>query len=211
MRDRIIQSATISAQSLTISRRAALAGAAGTLAAATFAGVPAFARAKDGPAANYMRKRVAKDLFAAAQKKTPESFLRAINRHADLGAISEYSVGSYAEKIAGGVTSRLRKGVAGFMARYFAEQASQYPVVKADVFGEEEYEEDKTVVKSRVYLSTGSSYSVDWLLSEHGKSYKIRDVRILGFWLSPFQRDLFVRYIDKNNGDVMALLAALRV
>lgn len=195
-----------------MSRRAALAGAAGTVAVAgMFGPTAAFARSAEGPAADYMRKRVARDLFNAAKKKTPQSFLSAINRHADLRAISQYSLGDYADNLTSSVTTRLHKGVAGFMARYFAEQASQYPVVKADVFGQEPHDDERTVVKSRVYLSTGSSYSVDWLLSEHGARYKIRDVRILGFWLSRFQRDLFVRYIEKHDGDVMALLAALRV
>lgn len=197
-------------QSHIITRRTALTGVAGVAATGLLA-VPAPARAVDGPAVAYMKSRVAKDLFTAAQQKTPESFLEAINRHADLAAISTYSVGDYSNGLTSMIMARLRRGVAGFMARYFASQAASYPVVRAEINGETPQGEGEVVVATRIYLSSGSSYSVEWLLAEHAKRYKIRDVRVMGFWLSPFQRDLFVRYIEKNNGDVNALLAALRV
>jgi len=194
------------------SRRAMLGGA-GALLAAPFVGVvPRRAyTAVDGPAVAYMKGRVSKDLFAAARAKSPESFLRAINRHADLKAISTYSLGTYSSRLAGNMGARLNRGVAGFMARYFAQQAHRYPVERADIKGEYAHGEDEVVVQTRVHLETGSSYSVDWLMAPQGKRYKIRDVRVYGFWLSPFQRALFVRYIAENGGDVTALLAALRV
>ena len=195
-----------------LTRRAVLACAA-TLLAAPCVGVaagPARAAAS-GPATAYMKNRIAKDLFGAARAKTPESFLRTINRHADLNAISTYSLGNYSDRLTSRTSARLRRGVAGFMSRYFAQQARKYPVVRADITGERPYNDNDVVVKTRIHLKSGSSYAVDWLLAPHGKRYKIRDVRVYGFWLSPFQRKLFVRYIADNNGDVTALLAALRV
>lgn len=200
----------VHSNSRTFTRRTALTAAAGIAATGALIG-PAPAGTTEGPAVDYMKKRVAKDLFAAARQKTPESFLLAINRHADLNAISTYSLGTYSSGLTSRILARLRRGVAGFMARYFANQAATYPVVRAEIKGEAPYGEDEVVVSTRIYLSSGSSYSVDWLLAEHAKRYKIRDVRVMGFWLSPFQRSLFVRYIEKNQGDVNALLAALRV
>jgi ABC-type transporter MlaC component len=195
-----------------ISRRAALQQAAGA-AAVTIFGIsagPAIA-AKEGSAVAYLKGPAAKDLFAAARAKTPESFLTAINRHADLDAIAKYSLGSYSERLTPPMSARLRRGVAGFMSRFFALQSHEYPVSKAEIGGEYPYSEHEAVVKTRIYLESGTSYSVDWLMAPHGHRYKIRDVRVYGFWLSPFQRSLFVRYIAENGGDVKALLAALRV
>jgi len=195
-----------------MSRRAALSGAAGAAAVTLFGITPAPALApRSGPAVAYMKDRIAKDLFAAAREKTPESFLAAINRHADLNAIATYSLGNYSRELTPPLSARLRRGVAGFMSRYFAAQSHEYPVARAEIGGEYPYSEDEVVVKTRIYLETGSSYSVDWLMAQHGHSYKVRDVRVYGFWLTPFQRSLFVRYIADNGGDVKALLAALRV
>ena len=195
-----------------MSRRAALRGTAGVAAATLFAAAPAPARAaEDGPAVAYMKKRISKDLFAAARAKTPDSFLTAINRHADLDPIARYSLGGYSNRLTPPLSARLRRGVAGFMARYFAIQAHNYPVVRANIQSQYAYSEDEVVVRTRIHLKSGSSYSVDWLMAARGRRYKIRDVRVYGFWLSPFQRALFVRYLADNDGDVKALLAALRV
>lgn len=202
---------------LKLSRRAALAGAAATLFAATLTGRSTAARAQEGPASEFMN-RIAKDLFKVAQSGSKKAFLRAINRYADVGAITEYSLGAYVEQVQGVARTRLRRGVAGFMARYFADQVRKYQVERAEITGEEPYDAAKgeTLVASRVYLSGGSSYSVDWLLAEQassrGSRYKVRDVRILGFlWLGYYQKRLFVNHIDKHGGDVAALFAALRV
>lgn len=200
-----------------VTRRAAMGAAALLLAAPMVGGAARRAAAAEGPVAAegpataYMKRRIAKDLYAAARAKTPESFLSAINRHADLDAIARYSLGDYSNRLTSTMSARLRRGVAGFMARYFAIQARQYLVTRADFGGEYPYSEEEVVVATRIHLENGSSYSVDWLLAPRGRRYKVRDVRVYGFWLSPFQRALFVRYIAANDGDVGALLAALRV
>ncbi|MDP2621263.1 MAG: ABC transporter substrate-binding protein [Hyphomicrobiales bacterium] len=194
-----------------VTRRAAMRGLAALFAAPLIGGAPRAVRAAGGPAVAYMKSRVKNDLFAAARAKTTDSFLRAINRHADLDAIARYSLGTYSSRLTPPMSNRLRRGVAGFMARYFAIQANDYPVVRADFLGEYPYGEDDVVVQTRIQLKSGASYSVDWLMSARGHGYKIRDVRVYGLWLSPFQRALFTRYIAENGGDLTALLAALRV
>ena len=39
--------------------------------------------------------------------------------------------------------------------------------------------------------------------------YKIRDAQVVGFWLTPFQRNLFRDYVRENGGNVNALVFAL--
>lgn len=195
-----------------LTRRGAIRGLAALVAAPLIGGLPRPAHAATaGPGTAYMKRRVKGDLVAAARAKTTDAFLNAINRHADLDAISRYSLGSYSSRLTPHLSNRLRRGVAGFMARYFAIQSHNYPVERADFRGEYRYGEGELVVQTGIHLKSGDTYSVDWLLSEHGRAYKIRDVRVYGFWLSPFQRSLFTRYIADNGGDLKALLAALRV
>ena len=52
-------------------------------------------------------------------------------------------------------------------------------------------------------------YNVGWRLTSKGKSYKIADVRVLGFSLVYLQRGLFTSFLSKRDGDIGQLVAAL--
>ena len=58
-------------------------------------------------------------------------------------------------------------------------------------------------------LADGSGYDVRWALSKYGNSYKVRDAMVLGFWMTPFLKNLFEDYIAKNGGNPRALTSAL--
>ncbi|MEL6292220.1 MAG: hypothetical protein AAFQ44_10530 [Pseudomonadota bacterium] len=47
------------------------------------------------------------------------------------------------------------------------------------------------------------------MLVPRGKSFKVRDAQVLGFWVSPFLTRLFENYISENGGRVEALVLAL--
>lgn len=201
-----------------ISRRnlVALLGAAAVFAAGARAPVFAAAAAVErgdgegGPGVQYLQS-ISGDLFAAARTGSPNSFLRAINRHADVPTIAEYSLGTYRDSLEDRYDANYRRGVAEFMARYFSSQVSLYKVERAVITGERPYGEAETLVKSKIYLDNGTIYNVHWLLTPRGRSFKVRDLRVAGFWLSYFQKRMFERFLASHNGDVTALIAALRV
>lgn len=176
---------------------------------ATFAALLAGpAVAADHPSRAYM-KQVAKDLFAAHRQGTVASFLRAILRHADIPDIADYSLGQYRQKLNASQKPRYYRGVATFMARYFADQSREYRLAKYTV-GEARIDKDNDVlVDSKVYLMSGSTYTVVWRLSPRGKGYKVVDAKILGFSLVYMQRGIFQSYLSKRNGDVNQLVTAL--
>ena len=68
------------------------------------------------------------------------------------------------------------------------------------------------VVDTRVHLRDGQAYDVQWLLHPTGGGYKVRDAKVqvlLGdYWMTPFLKDLFEKYIAEN-GSVQALVLAL--
>ena len=55
----------------------------------------------------------------------------------------------------------------------------------------------------------GTGRDVRWFVVKNGDDFKVRDAQALGYWLTPFQRRLFVSFIKKHGGDVNALLYAL--
>lgn len=171
------------------------------------AATPAVA-AGDHPSVTFM-KQVGKDLLAAHRQGTVSSFLRVVQRHADVPDISSHALGKYLSKLQSSQRSRYQRGVATYLARYFALQSRDYTVAKYEV-GDATVDADKNVlVESKVYLLTGQTYSVSWRLVWRGGKYKVRDAKVLGFWLSNFQRSDFTGYLDKRNGDINKLIVAL--
>jgi ABC-type transporter MlaC component len=177
------------------------------MAMAAAALLPVSALAADHPSMTYMRK-VAKDLLHAHRQGTVSSFLSVISRHADVSGIALYSLGQYKSKLTGGQRARYYRGVATFMARYFADQSRVYPIAKYEL-GAAQAEGDEVVIPSKVFLMSGRTYTVSWRLAWKGKGYKVVDAKMLGFSLVTLQRGLFSSYISKRNGDVNALVAAL--
>lgn len=184
-----------------LNRRTLLAGILGSLA------TPALA-AGAHPSVAFMQQ-VGKELLAAHRQGTVSSFLRVVQRYADVPEISSHALGKYAGKLQNGQRSRYQRGVATYMARYFALTSRDYTIAKYEV-GDATVDANKdVVVESKVYLMTGQSYNVGWRLVWRGGKYKVRDAKVLGFWLTNFQRSDFTSYLDKRNGDINKLIVAL--
>lgn len=169
---------------------------------------PSQSEAAPDAAVSYM-KRVSKDLFAAARSGSTDKMARAVRRHADIKTIGLYSLGTYASRLPKSSRPSYFSGVTRFMARYFMSQHAYYKITSATIETPSITENGKTYVDSTVFLESGSSYNVRWVLLRRGKRYKISDVRFLGFSLIALQGNLFRRYIQDHNGNVNALIIAL--
>ncbi len=163
--------------------------------------------ATDRPA-QFMRT-VAKQLVSASRSGSPHILAGVIRRYADVPDIGLYSLGSYMKSLPKARRPSYYDGVARFMARYFMAQAKSYPVAKIDIFAPSKPADWGYKVDSRISLTNGDTYTIRWLVVRRGQSFKVRDVSILGFWMTPFQRKLFEGYIDDKGGNVHALLAVL--
>ena len=182
-----------------LTRRAAVFGLASILAS------PAIAA--DSPAIAYMR-RVAKDMFNAHRQGTVAAFRRAIQRHADVPSIADYSLGQYKPKLPSSQKQAYYNGTVSFMSRYFADQSREYTLSKYEI-GEANEDGKDITVQTKVYLMSGQSYTVVWKLVKKGGGYKVADAKVMGFSLIYLQRGIFTSYLSKRNGDVAQLVAAL--
>ena len=154
-------------------------------------------------------QKVAKDMLNAHRQGTIASFKRAIQRHADIPEIADYSLGQYRSKLPSGQKQNYYGGVATFMARYFADQSREYKVAKYQI-GEATVDSNKEVlVDTKIFLMSGQSYTVVWRLGWRGGRYKVLDAKVLGFSLVYLQRGLFTSFVSKRNGNVGELVAAL--
>lgn len=184
-----------------LTRRTLIAGFAAILAASP-------ATAADHPSLTYMRQ-VAKDMLTAHRQGTVSAFLRVVQRHADIPEISQHALGKYSGNLQSSQRARYQKGVATYLARYFALSSRDYTIAKYEI-GDASVDKDKDVlVSSKVFLMTGQTYNVSWKLVWRGGRYKVRDVSVLGFWLTNFQRKDFTDYLAKRNGNINMLITAL--
>lgn len=190
---------------VTVSRRHLLCGGMAAFAAAQLGAMPAIAA---DPAVRYL-ERLRGPLMRAARASSRPAFQRLVFRHADLRGISNYTLGNYRAKLPGSLGSAYRRGVGKFLARYFAGEAKRYRVVKADIDSRSTRDGNAYLVGTRLTLSSGQVYNVQWRLIRSGSRFKINDIRVLGFWLTWFQRQLFVNYIENKGGKVTALVRAL--
>ena len=164
--------------------------------------------AKNGRATSHM-KIVATALIKAQRLGTRSAFRRVIQKYADLPSIALYSLGRYKSKLKRSHRSKYYRGVSAFMGRYFANQSKDYVVAGFSIDPDVTSQGKDAVVTTQVKLDTGAKYTVLWRLSKRGRTFKIVDVKVLGFSLTYLQRGMFSSYLRKKNGNLDALIAAL--
>jgi phospholipid transport system substrate-binding protein len=69
---------------------------------------------------------------------------------------------------------------------------------------------EETVVTSEVQRTSGARIEIDWYVVSQGGKFKITDVYVGGISMKVTQRDEFAAVIQRNGGQVAALLAQLR-
>ncbi len=190
-----------------LTRRKVLGGAA-AVAGLTVSGLPGQPAQAADAAVTFMNQ-LRGPLIQAARTASSKQFMRIVQGHADVTGIALYSLGSFKNGLERSHRSRYYLGVARYMARYFSLMSQEYRVSDAKITGKSWKDGDSTYVDSKVNLDGGESYTVRWELKQRGGSFKVVNVRVLGFWLAYFQRLQFEEFIRKRGGSVNALVAAL--
>lgn len=192
-------------------------------AALAFAG-PAEARRHPG-AEQYVQANATQALRALSNPhQTPaqrrQEFVRQMSQFADVPYISVYVLSlEYGRQLSADPTLR-NEWITVFrdfaMARYETE-FDRYRGNAVAVLGSNE-----TVAGRRVEVLTefaapaggGQPLRVRWRLNINGGTYKVINVAIVNeggdLWLADFQRDVFRAELDRNGGDLRALIASVR-
>lgn len=158
--------------------------------------------------ASYM-KRVANELLAAHRSGSSAQFAKVLAANADVPSIGLSALGSYARSLPRSDRPVYYSGMVNFIARYAAKESPSYPVARIIVTAQSRGATYGTYVDTRVKLRSGDSYDVRWLVVRRGKTYKVRDAQIIGFWMTSFLDNLFQNYISDNGGNPKSLVVAL--
>ncbi len=173
--------------------------------------VASAADANEDAAGQYVQ-RMARDLIAANKAGDIKTFSDTFNRHANIGAIGTYALGSYQAKLRPEDKGGYYIGMVRFISKYAATESQKYQVSHLQVLGPSRRVNAGVMVDTKVHLRDGQSYDVQWLLQPAAGGFKVRDAKVqvlLGdYWMTPFLKDLFEKYIA-DNGSVAALVMAL--
>lgn len=96
-----------------------------------------------------------------------------------------------------------------YIVRAYATRLSAYGGEPFRVTGARPNGEE-TVVASEIIRANGSRIAVDWYLINNGGRFKITDVYVGGVSMKVTERDEFASVIQRNGGQVSALLTQLR-
>lgn len=152
--------------------------------------------------------KAARDLLAASRTGSAGNFAGVIHRYGDTGYIGSYALGDYRKQLRPDDRPGYLAGMVRFIGRYAASEAPKFPVAGYKITGSTASSQG-TLVDSVITLRDGSSYDVRWLVVRQGGTYRIRDAMVYGFWMLPFMRQLFEKYIAENGGNVKSLVMAL--
>lgn len=166
--------------------------------------LPAFA---EHPTA--FMQRVANELIAAQRAGGGAAFAAVLRKHADVGWIGQSALGSYAHRLATAERPNYYNGLIKFVSNYAAKEAPKYMVNRATVMSATEEGGTGVYVDTTIELKGGEQYDVRWWLGRNGTTFKVRDAQVVGFWMSPFLKNLFENYITENGGNPQALIVAL--
>ncbi|MGE0210177.1 MAG: phospholipid-binding protein MlaC [Parvibaculaceae bacterium] len=188
-----------------LTRRFVISGlAALAVAAVALPSAPAQAAAS---AEAYVSK-VGASVIAAANSGSSSQFRSVLKQNADISAIALFSLGQYRKNLKPGQREEYFGLVEKYISGVFAQHSSKLKGQSLEVTGSREVK-DSVVVESKLQ-GGGSSTPVVWRLVKRGGGYRIFDVNIQGIWLATTQKTNFTSVLQKNNGDVSALLAYLR-
>ncbi len=157
-------------------------------------------------------KRMARELTRANRSGSAPAFAAAIYKNAHVRAIGRYALGNYRRSLKASDRDSYYNGMVRFIARYAAGESQKYQVVQTRILGPAYRTRSGVMVDTRVSLRDGQTYDVQWLLQKSRGAYRVRDAKVqvlLGdYWMTPFLKDLFEKYIS-DNGSVRALVVAL--
>jgi phospholipid transport system substrate-binding protein len=136
-------------------------------------------------------------------------FRELFNQDFDVPGIGRFVLGRYWRTATPEEQQEFLKLFQEYIVRAYSQRLGEYGgepfrVTTSRPNGEE------TVVTSEVQRANGARIEIDWYVVNQGGKFRITDVYVGGISMKVTQRDEFAAVIQRNGGQVAALLAQLR-
>jgi len=128
----------------------------------------------------------------------------------DVPGIARFVLGRYWRVATEPQQQEFVKVFADYIALAYSNRLAEYSGETLHVTGSKPAP-DGSVVSSEIVRPNGAPPAkVDWVLTPHDGAYKISDVVVEGVSMAVTQRSEFASVIQRNGGQVQALITALR-
>lgn len=179
-----------------------------------FLPVPAFAQldpAIEGKKAENFIKELGSDAIEALENTTDDETARRkaleqiLTRNFDTDTIARFSMGRYWAAATDAERSEYKKLFKKMIVDVYTERFSEYTNQKFIVTGNQPIGKD-FIVKSTIDMGSGQPINLDWRV----RRGKVIDVIVEGISMSVTQRSEFASIIQRNGGQVSALIDHLK-
>jgi len=127
----------------------------------------------------------------------------------DIAGIGQFVLGRYWRTATPEQQQEFLRLFQEYIVQAYSSRLGEYGGEPFRVTGERSNGEE-TIVTSQIIRQNGSPIAVDWYLVHRGGTLKITDVYVGGVSMKVSQRDEFAAVIQRNGGQVGALIAQLR-
>ena len=158
-----------------------------------FAG-PVFA---DGCPSKDLAQQAAAAIQGAARQRSPQAFINAAGRYIDLNALSLTALGSYRSKLTSAQQGRYLVAARKFIGKFLVDNADKIPTSGV------------STISCSGTLATVRFDSGAALTFRMAGPDKVSDVLILGISVVGAMRSYFTGIIQRNNGDMNALITSI--
>lgn len=139
--------------------------------------------------------------LAAARNGSPSAFTSAASRYADLRAITLFALGPHRKSLPKGKEAEYVGLAKAYMGAFMSKHAAKFAGSGLKV---------TTCSGNTVNATMASGKKLIFRVSGSKGHYRVQDVNAASIWLAGQMRTTFVGVINRNNGDINALLKYLR-
>lgn len=139
--------------------------------------------------------------LSAARNGSPQAFTSAAGRYADLRSIAMFALGPHRKALPKNLEAEYVSLARAYMGRFMAKHASKFAGSGLRVV---------SCSGNTVNASTAAGKKLIFRVSGGKGGYRVQDVNAASIWLAGQMRSTFVGVLNRNHGDIGALMAFLR-
>ncbi len=139
--------------------------------------------------------------LSAARRGTAQAFASAASRYADLRGIALFALGPHRKSLPRSLEAEYVALARTYMGGFMAKHAERFSGTGFKVVG---------CSGNTLNARTESGSRLMFRVTKSSGGYRVQDVNVSSIWLAGQMRSAFVGVINRNNGDINALMKYLR-
>jgi ABC-type transporter MlaC component len=137
---------------------------------------------------------------AASQRGSPTAFSSAASNFTDMRSIALFALGPHRKKLTPGKEREFVRMAQDYMGRFMSRYASRFNAVGMRV----------TSCSGNIVNAQAGGRKLIFRVAKRGGGYVLQDVNVSSVWLAGQMRSTFTGVINRNGGNIEALLDYLK-